>query len=335
MEGLPPPRPAPGDDARGRRVHPPLPSSRSPQRLPPHPSPRLLGRRPASHPAGPVPSPARRTGAAVAAIASDYRERYHPARRRSLELCPCSGRRMAPDRLDPAAATPGAGQLRRFMNRALDCTFPPYPVSAPLIGTAIRGSPAAGARRHCDGLRRPGYRRVLRRRAGRKASSTPVPGTHRSFDGGFVSLRPSRPRHPHRPIAVAEPWSHGSVRSGFCPVPAPRLAHAPTRLRAVTQRTSFIEPSLHSLLLLPPDGDNAVTTSRRRAVPRDDPRQVASHRGGHAVPALELGDRAGGVGEQWCWWSRERARKIISAIGLIFVPGRSSVPSRPSGPSLT
>ena len=53
------------------------------------------------------------------------------------------------------------------MNRALDCTITPCPVSAPLIGTAIARLAGTSSGRRCDGLHRPGYRRALRQHTGR------------------------------------------------------------------------------------------------------------------------------------------------------------------------
>ena len=138
------------------------------------------------------------------AMAGDYRERYHQLTGHSLELCPCCGGRMVQIAPIPRPATPRRpAQLRHFMNRALDCTITPCPASAPLIGTAIARLAGISADRPCDGLRRPGYRRALRAAHrpgphGRRPSPAP-----RSCDGGLVSLGPTRPGHPHRPITIA------------------------------------------------------------------------------------------------------------------------------------
>ena len=107
-----------------------------------------------------------------------------------------------PDRPDPAAFhTQAACQLRHFMNLALYCTITPCPASAPLICTAIERLP----HQLWSPLRWPAstrYRRVLLQRTCLTAWSTPIPCTA-IVPLRLVSLRPTQPLHPHRPITIA------------------------------------------------------------------------------------------------------------------------------------
>ena len=96
----PRPRPAQDHDARGRRVHPPLPPPRAAERLPPHP-PLRLPRRPRTRrnhraPAGPDRGLQRDRSASP----RNRRKRAPrpppnpPRRSRHARICPCCGGRM-------------------------------------------------------------------------------------------------------------------------------------------------------------------------------------------------------------------------------------------------
>ena len=79
------------------------------------------------------------------------------------------------------------------MNRVLDCTIAPCPVSAPLIGTAIERLAGTSSGRRCDRLRRPGYRRALRQRTGRDPMIDAHSRTRDRATAACWRLAPSRP----------------------------------------------------------------------------------------------------------------------------------------------
>ena len=110
-----PPRQAQGDDARRRRVHPPLPAARPARRLSPHPPLRLPGQRPAVPPSSPVPRcwppPSRRRRPWPAITASAMR--CSPGVRSTL--CPCCGGRMVEIAHVPTAAP--RAPMRQLMKR--------------------------------------------------------------------------------------------------------------------------------------------------------------------------------------------------------------------------
>ena len=123
VEGLSPPRQAQGDDARCRRVHPPLPAPRPARRLPPHPSLRLPRQWPACRQAGPcrrllavhrrTPSPA---------MAGDYRERYHQSDRPLAR--PLSRVRWPHGRAQSTGATPERQLMTAALRPTLEVVIP-------------------------------------------------------------------------------------------------------------------------------------------------------------------------------------------------------------------